>query len=484
VVKPIMFVASSTEDKELIDGLSVNLKGKVWVRNWANMPWPLSEDTPNGIESFLDEADFAAFILNANDVATIRGREEHIPRDNVLFELGFSFGLLKRKRTFILTPEGSEVRTLSDLYGITTVQFEDDGDAQQAMDVPAIELWRAIEKVGIKPRPSERDPLERGDTAEIDRVADSALYVVDSRYTSVDELKRTVLKGERVPAKFQFAQPDGGRYWLQLCRGDNYPFFERAKAHLGENRSLLSEKVREAAETTAVDLISLGCGDGAKDDMLLRSLAADLEETEELYYYPIDISDILLVEAIRKISRNGLNRSRFRCKAILGDFTDLSSLSRITDYRPNTNLFSVLGNTLGSFDESDIINSIGGAMQPGDLVLIEANIGKPADSVALLKDEAAAQWDLSTLDALGIPRDSCDLKQDEKVGLSMVPGTRTLVSSAVPRDDDKSRYMLSAMHHYDFEIMKDCLADELKVAVIAAIPSKHGVGLLLGQRQS
>jgi hypothetical protein len=481
--KPIMFVGSSSEDKGLIEGLRLNLKGNVSVRSWATTTWALSRSTLTGIEKHLDEADFAAFILNANDVAVIRDKRENIPRDNVLFELGMSFGRIRRDRTFILVPQGAstEIRTLSDLLGITGISFEPDGSDQQTMATAAAELWVAIQDIGPRSHRGINGALERGDTIEIDRIADSALHVFESRDKSVDELKKAVLDGERVPAKFQFAQPDGGRYWLKLCRG-KYSFFERAKAQLHENRTLIAEKISNAAETSAVDLISLGCGDGTKDSTLLRALTHGLVGQEQLYYYPIDISDILLVESIRKISRSGLERNRFRCKAVLGDFTDLSSLAKITGYRSNPNLFSVLGNTLGSFDESDIVDSVAAAMQPGDLVLIEVNVGDPADSLALLEEDAASQWDLSTLDALGIERESCAISQDMKTGVSMFPGTQTLISSAVPRNDGNSKYMLSAMHHYEFETLKERITKDLDIVLIEDI-AEDGVGLLLGQRQ-
>ncbi len=482
--KPIMFVGSSNEDKELIDAVGLNLKGQVTVRSWATSTWPLSRSTLDGLEEHLEEADFAAFILSATDVAMIRGHEEAIPRDNVLFELGMSFGRLGRDRTFILVPDrkDKEIRILSDLLGITTISFERDGDNRQTMANPSRELAEAIKLKGLRYHPGREDVFERGDAEHLERIADSALYVLEPR-DSVDELKKAVLRGERVPAKFQFAQPDGGRHWLSLCRTDNYKYFEQAKAHLRKNRTLLAKLACEAADTAALDLISLGCGDGSKDELLLQALAPHLAESEHLYYYPIDISDILLVETIRRISKSGMAHDDFRCKAVLGDFTNLRAFATITGYRSNPNLFSVLGNTLGSFDESAILSGISNAMLAGDLVLIEANIGDPQDSIALLEDDPSRQWDLSTLDALGIQRDSCDLKYQAKTKVSDVPGTRTLTSFAVPHGKKRAKYMLSGMHHYDFDELKKWISEELKVDLIEDL-ADEGVGLLLGQRQA
>ena len=485
--KPSLFVGSSSEAKWLIRGIRRNLGGGIDVKDWSTMAWRLSRDTLDGVEGALDEADFTAFILSADDVSIIRGERAPSARDNVLFELGMSFGRIGRDRTFILAPGESDLRRPSDLLGISVIQYDDnaaEGTSELAMKImadPADKIFDAIERQGPKDRPGDGVPFGRGDTSRLDTVADGAFHVFESRNQYADQLRVAVLGGARVPAKFQFAQPDGGRHWLRLCESMNYHYFHRAKQHLDNNMDTLVEQMADIADTAAFDLVSLGSGDGSKDGIMLRELTAQLSDHEHVFYYPIDISDSLLVEAVRHVSRHGLDRKRFRCKPVLGDFTDLSSLTAITAHRPNTNIFSVLGNALGSFDESHILASIAGAMMPGDLVLIEANIGEPVASIALHKDDAANQWDLSTLAALRIPLDSCELKQDTRTNLSTVPGTRTLVSYAVAHGDAGATYTLSAMHHYDFEALKESVARKLNVVVIDDI-AEAGVGLVLGQR--
>jgi hypothetical protein len=489
LLKSVIFVGSSSEAKDLIGGLDLNLDGKVSVSDWSNTSWPLSRSALHGVEQLLDNADFAAFILSADDVAVIRGEAHSVPRDNVLLELGMAYGRLGRDRTFILAPRVGATRGPSDLAGISVIEYEHESDSRSTMRTPANRLWETIERLGPRDRSGANGSLQRGDTTRIDMIADGALYVFHSRNSYAGELRQAVLNGEKVPAKVQFAQPDGGRHWLSLCRSTKYQYFINARTHLKENVGRLTQKIHDVAGTTAIDLVSLGSGDGSKDDILLRSLTTKLADHEYIYYYPIDISDILLVDAVRYVSQHGLDRKRFRCKPVLGDFTNLSSLQGIISHRPNTNLFSVLGNVIGSFDESDILASVAGAMEPGDFVLLESNIGDPEGSIALLQDDAASQWDLSTLDAMGIARDSCDLHQERREGVSDVPGTQTLVSYAVPRDQPASgdgtasKYMLSAMHHYDFEQLQTHVCDELDIVLIDAVPGE-GVCLLLGQRQS
>jgi hypothetical protein len=479
-----MFVGSSSEAGKLVGGLSVNLEGaNVEVLDWATSAWSLSRSTLDGLEAKLEGADFAAFILSADDVAIIRGEKTKVARDNVLFELGLSFGMIGRDRTFIIAPKES-MHKASDLAGITAVIYEPDADARKAMKNPAFRISEEIDKQGKRDRGDRDGGARRGSTAHIEMVADGALEVFESRDAHFDELRKAVMNGAKVPAKFQFAAADGGRRWLELCRSGNYHYFERAKQHLEANGTLLAEKVCEVAETAAIDLVSLGSGDGSKDDIILRELAEKLAGEEFLYYYPIDISDILLAEAVRHVSRHGLSKAHFRCKAVLGDFTSLSSINEIIHYRSSPKLFSALGNVIGSFDESEIFAGIAGIMHAGDMVLIEANIGEPGDSLAVLKDAAANQWDLSTLAALGIPPSSYVPKQELKDGQSVVPETRTLVSYAVPRRKATAvKYTLSAMHHYNLEKLKKYVEKKLRVKIVEAIAG-DGVCLLLGQRQS
>jgi hypothetical protein len=475
-----MFVGSSTEARGLIQGLILNLEGRdVEVRDWATSAWALSRSTLDNIEDKLEAADFATFILSPDDVAIIREKEQRVARDNVLFELGMSFGHIGRDRTFILVPKAA-MHTASDLDGITVVVYEPELDSRKAMKIPALKIMEAIESRGHKDR-AGLNGARRGSTTSIDVVADGALEVFESRNEYFGDLRLAVQGGDKVPAKFQFAAADGGRYWLRLCRGNSYGYFKRAKELLKANAARLAEEVRTAVDTTAIDLVSLGSGDGSKDDIILHALADKLKAPEVLYYYPVDISDILLAEAVRYVSRHGLSKERYRCKAVLGDFTNVKMLKEIVDFRPNPNLFSVLGNVIGSFEESEIFAGIAGAMEAGDLVLIEANIGEPGNSIATLEDNAASQWDLSTLAALDIPPDSYEIVQEEKTNQSDVANTRTMVSYAVSRGASDTKYTLSGMHHYSFDELKQHVTKDLGVELIDEI-SGDGVCLLLGQR--
>lgn len=480
--RPRLFVSATRDLANRIEELGHKLEDRASVALWSSLASAPSHSALDALGRALDEVDFALFVFSEEGLTGMSGQPGS-PRDNALFELGLAIGRLGLDRVFVLIPRESRSEELlpSDLLGVTTVYHDFETGSRAASSRLAQQLWDEIRARSRMDSPGNQD-LERGSVDHIDRFADAAVELPISREGYSDEVRRAARWGEGVPTKFRFANADGGRYWLRLCRNFRNSYFRHTRGWLRHNAPRLMETACEASGTAAIDLVSLGCGDGSKDADLLKALADNLADREYLYYYPVEISDILLVEALQHISGHGLVRSRFRCKPILGDFTNLQAFGSVIDYRPNANLFSVLGNTIGSFDEQKILSSLERVLKPGDLVLIEANIGRGEESLALLEDEASVEWNLSTLDALGIPRDSYHLGSEFQRDVSMVPGTETLLSYAEPHGEGSSeRYTLSAMHHYEFDQLKRSVEEWLGIEWLETIDEREA-GFLLGQR--
>lgn len=68
--------------------------------------------------------DFAVFVFQPDDLTESRGKQEHVVRDNVLFELGLFIGAIGVKRCFIVKPRGEELKLPSDLLGITLAEYD------------------------------------------------------------------------------------------------------------------------------------------------------------------------------------------------------------------------------------------------------------------------------------------------------------------------------------------------------------------------
>lgn len=123
--KPTLFVGSSVEGLHYAYAVQENLEHDAFVTVWNQSVFDLSATTLESLVAAVAASDFGAFVLSADDVATIRSQIHSVPRDNVIFELGIFVGALGKNRTFILTPRGSgAVKLPTDLLGVTAATFD------------------------------------------------------------------------------------------------------------------------------------------------------------------------------------------------------------------------------------------------------------------------------------------------------------------------------------------------------------------------
>src|SRR5262249_40303690 len=370
----------------------------------------------------------------------IRGESLAAARDNVIFELGMFMGALGRERCFMVFPVDARVafRTATDFLGMSVATYsatraDSARDPRALMSSAAASIRTEVNRIGRRraSAPVSRGRfrgtlLQRGDTSALDSVADGALDVADHRYRYHSEIRRHVMNGEVVPSKYQYWTPDGSRMWLDLCQRPTYRYHVQALRLLRQSAPVVAEAIRTIVDTAEVDLVSLGSGDGMKDNILLRSISACLRAGELCYYYPIDISDALLVEAVRTAMGTGLRRESFRLKCISGDFLALNRFLPIIEDRPNPSVYSILGNTIGNADEIDIFANLADTLLPGDLVLIEFNTGTPASSSALVLDPIATRSDFVPLASLGLEFEPERLRIRVSEGVSVVEGAQTI----------------------------------------------------------
>ena len=84
------------------------------------------EGVRNPIESLelmAPEVDIAVLVLSPDDTVVSRDTVSGAPRDNLVFELGLFIGALRRDRTFLLCPQGSDVKVPTDLLGLTSLHY-------------------------------------------------------------------------------------------------------------------------------------------------------------------------------------------------------------------------------------------------------------------------------------------------------------------------------------------------------------------------
>jgi hypothetical protein len=123
-MKPQMFIGSSVEGLEIANAIQLNLQHHADSTIWTQGVFGLSEGTLNDLLKQASKSDFAAFVLSADDVTRLRGKEHTTARDNVVLELGLFAGALGAKRVFFVMPDDKDFHLPTDLHGITPAKYK------------------------------------------------------------------------------------------------------------------------------------------------------------------------------------------------------------------------------------------------------------------------------------------------------------------------------------------------------------------------
>src|SRR5437773_8406235 len=117
--RPVVFFGSATEGLTTAEKLTRALSEVATCRLWKHGVFGLSQGTLESLIATTRGADFAVLLVTADDLATRKGKRTHVPRDNIVFEIGLFMGAIGRERTFIVCTEDSLGGLPSDLSGIT-----------------------------------------------------------------------------------------------------------------------------------------------------------------------------------------------------------------------------------------------------------------------------------------------------------------------------------------------------------------------------
>ncbi len=150
-MKPRLFIGSSVEGLNVAYAIQNNLVHRAEVTVWDQGVFNLSQSALESLVELLDRMDFGIFVFTPDDLVTIRGEENRIVRDNVLFELGLFVGRLGRPRSFILKPSQGEIRLPTDLLGINPATYEtdrSDGNLRAATGPASNEIREVISRLG------------------------------------------------------------------------------------------------------------------------------------------------------------------------------------------------------------------------------------------------------------------------------------------------------------------------------------------------
>ncbi len=131
--KPFVFIGSSLEAKPIAREIQEKLLDTCTCQLWDEALFEPGEAALYSLHKALPKFDFAIFIFNPDDITESRENKYISTRDNVIFELGLSMGILGIRRSFIVVPNNNskkeeiKIKIPSDLAGITYINFDWDG---------------------------------------------------------------------------------------------------------------------------------------------------------------------------------------------------------------------------------------------------------------------------------------------------------------------------------------------------------------------
>jgi len=124
-MKPKVFIGSSREGLDIANAIHANLTRDAECTVWSNGVFQISGTTIYSLINALRNSDFGIFVFSPDDLTIMRGQQNPVVRDNVIFELGLFIGRLGVERCFFITPDHvADLRLPTDLMGILPGQYE------------------------------------------------------------------------------------------------------------------------------------------------------------------------------------------------------------------------------------------------------------------------------------------------------------------------------------------------------------------------
>ena len=149
---PLLFIGSSKEGLAFASAFAAAIPtDAASVTLWSEGVFGASQFPLEDLSALLHSADFAALLTSADDTVLSRGKESYAPRDNIVFELGLFMGALSRQRTFLVVPQGVDIKIPTDLLGINTVRYDSGASTpQDAVAASVDEISTIIRKAGTR----------------------------------------------------------------------------------------------------------------------------------------------------------------------------------------------------------------------------------------------------------------------------------------------------------------------------------------------
>jgi Predicted nucleotide-binding protein containing TIR-like domain len=209
IVRPSIFIGSSSEQSEVMKEMEVHLSKFAEVTCWDSIFSP-GQSFLSDLSNNKDLYDFAIFIINPDDILLSRESEYLSIRDNVIFEIGLFIGSIGFDRVYGVKDQNKKSKIPSDYYGITFLQYNGnraDKNLAKALSPTCTEIKRVVDKIGVR----NQDILDK----ELDINNRDNAVGLDKIYKNYDEAEKDIindLKTTQGPVRlfFQIASSSVG----------------------------------------------------------------------------------------------------------------------------------------------------------------------------------------------------------------------------------------------------------------------------------
>jgi uncharacterized SAM-dependent methyltransferase len=273
------------------------------------------------------------------------------------------------------------------------------------------------------------------------------------------EVRRALRERTILPAHLFYETPGGAANWTALTADATYASAGDSAELLRRESDAIGRAVAGLTDGKPIRVVSLGPGDGWKDELVMAAIAGT-----SMHYYALDTSAILATQAMtRALTSERLPGAR--ASALVARFDDLPALRPIYERDGAVNLIMMLGNTLGNLsDEVGLVRLLGDrAMKADDLLLLEVTLQKPGtDEIASLGDQLSIRrFNFEPLAALGLQLAPERMTYALAGDRSTIPGTVSIVASYgdfVVDGEHIGRADLAYVHRYVAEAIPGMLA--------------------------
>lgn len=392
-----IFVASSSEAYNYAEAVQALLEEKkINAITWKDAEFFIGNTIIESFEKIKFLYDFAIFIFHPDDELNFRNSELKSVRDNVIFELGLFAGFLGIKKCYALIPNNLIIKQPSDLLGVLHANYKyekNEDNYIKAMRTGINKITQSIEQIQKEKKKSTT--LIRGDYRNYIADASISLDILD--FEMHEEWIKNIRRAKKVKEELLYWERNTANRWMEY---EKYTI--KRIDHLLNLSKFLKENIDEA-----IDFISLGPGSGEKDKIIISNL---INPKYVHWYYPIDISSHLLFQTLKKITSEFDDR-KLKVKGIRANFKSLERLKFVYQYTNHLNIFLLLGNTLGNYQESDLLNTIRNSMYKDDLLILELNkIDQENNSSNKYNNPNYQKFILEPLKSIGITPKSNQLK--------------------------------------------------------------------------